>query len=189
MGWHYLSIPKLQRCNRWSLGMDTLFHPTHYNGCNYLSVLRLKLIHVIKGANGVVLDILSNPELFRRLPCLPLKFSMSAYILYCTYTWASLHLVIIKRERLDRPVTHGHLAFYKLNINSVVMCDKWISNSIYRVCTTKSSFNSNRLYNCTLFRIKGITLLSCHIKLLLLITMTLIVTDFDINFDVSQCPR
>ena len=22
MGWNYLSIPKLQRCNRWSLGMD-----------------------------------------------------------------------------------------------------------------------------------------------------------------------
>ena len=22
VGWHYLSIPKLQRCNRWSLGMD-----------------------------------------------------------------------------------------------------------------------------------------------------------------------
>ena len=35
------------------------------------------------------------------------------------------------------------------------MCDKWISNSSYRVCITKSSFNSNRLYNCTLFRIKG----------------------------------
>ena len=48
MGWNYLSIPKLQRLHRWSLGMDKLFHPTHYNGCNYLSMLGLKLIHVSK---------------------------------------------------------------------------------------------------------------------------------------------
>ena len=48
MGWNYLSIPKLQRCNRWSLGMDKQFHPTFYNGCNYLSMLGLKLNHVSK---------------------------------------------------------------------------------------------------------------------------------------------
>ena len=46
MGWNYLSSAKLQRCNRWSLGIDKYFHPTHYNGCNYLSMLVLKLIHV-----------------------------------------------------------------------------------------------------------------------------------------------
>ena len=34
MGWNYLSIPKLQRL--------------HYNGCNYLSTLGLKLNHVSK---------------------------------------------------------------------------------------------------------------------------------------------
>ena len=44
MGWNYLSIPKLQRCNRWSLGMDKLFHSTLYNGCDYISMLGLKLI-------------------------------------------------------------------------------------------------------------------------------------------------
>ena len=48
MGWNYLSIPKLQRLHRWSLGMDKLFHPTHYNGCDYLSMLGLKLNHVRK---------------------------------------------------------------------------------------------------------------------------------------------
>ena len=37
MGWNYLSIPKLQWCNRWSLGMDTQFHPTIYCVCDYLS--------------------------------------------------------------------------------------------------------------------------------------------------------
>ena len=49
MGWNYLSIPKLQPCNHWSLGMDqTLFHPTSYNGRNYLSMLWLKLVHASK---------------------------------------------------------------------------------------------------------------------------------------------
>ena len=48
MGWNYLSIPKLQRCNRWSLGMYKLFHPTLYWACDYLSMLRLKLNHVSK---------------------------------------------------------------------------------------------------------------------------------------------
>ena len=34
VGWNYLSIPKLQRLHRWSLGMDKLFHPTLNNGWN-----------------------------------------------------------------------------------------------------------------------------------------------------------
>ena len=44
----YLSIPKLQRFHRWSFGMDNQFHHTHHNGCNYLSMLGLKLIHASK---------------------------------------------------------------------------------------------------------------------------------------------
>ena len=48
MGWNYLSVPKLQRLHRWSLGMDKLFHPTLYNGCDYLSMLGLRLNHVGK---------------------------------------------------------------------------------------------------------------------------------------------
>ena len=46
MGWNYVSIPKLQRCNRWSLGMHRLFHPTLYWACDYLAMLGL--IHFIK---------------------------------------------------------------------------------------------------------------------------------------------
>ena len=48
MGWNYLSIPKLQRCNRWSLGMDKWFYPTFYWARDYLSMLLLKWIHVSK---------------------------------------------------------------------------------------------------------------------------------------------
>ena len=48
VGWNHLSIPKLHRLHRWSLGMDKLFHPTLYQACNYLSELGLKLNHVSK---------------------------------------------------------------------------------------------------------------------------------------------
>ena len=48
MGSNYLSIPKLQQCNRWRLGMDKLFHRTLYWACDYLSMLGLKLNHVSK---------------------------------------------------------------------------------------------------------------------------------------------
>ena len=48
MQWNYLSIPKLQRLHRWSLGRDKKFHPTLYQVCEYLSMLGLKLIHVSK---------------------------------------------------------------------------------------------------------------------------------------------
>ena len=36
--------------------MDELFHPTLYNGCNYLSMLGLKLIHVSKSGPSSQLD-------------------------------------------------------------------------------------------------------------------------------------
>ena len=48
MAWNYLSVPKLQRLNRWSLGMDKWFHPTLHRACDYLSLLGLKLSHVSK---------------------------------------------------------------------------------------------------------------------------------------------
>ena len=38
--------PTLQRLHRWNLGMHEWFHLTLYNGCNYLSMLRLFLFHV-----------------------------------------------------------------------------------------------------------------------------------------------
>ena len=53
MGWNHLSIPKLQRLYRWSLGMDNWFHPTFYNGSDYLFMLGFKLIHVSKRGPGV----------------------------------------------------------------------------------------------------------------------------------------
>ena len=39
MGWNYLSTHELQKCSRWSLGMDKWSHPTLYWVCDYLSML------------------------------------------------------------------------------------------------------------------------------------------------------
>ena len=49
MGWNDLSIPKLQRCNRWSLGI----YVTLSWECNYLFMLGLKLIFVSKWVRSV----------------------------------------------------------------------------------------------------------------------------------------
>ena len=41
-------FPNYTAANRWSFGMDKKLHLTFYNGCNYLSILGLKLNHVSK---------------------------------------------------------------------------------------------------------------------------------------------
>ena len=48
VGWNYLSIPKLQRLHRWSLGMAKQFHPKLYWTYTYLSRLVLKLNYISK---------------------------------------------------------------------------------------------------------------------------------------------
>ena len=50
VGRNYLSNSKLQRLRRLSLGMDKQFHPRLFWKCEYLCMLRLKLIHVSNGA-------------------------------------------------------------------------------------------------------------------------------------------
>ena len=78
MGWNYLSIPKLQHCNRWGLGMDKLFHRTLYDGCNYLSMLGLKLIHVSKRG--------------------PWSFQVGLITYPCPWTKTGLPLLVSKRR-------------------------------------------------------------------------------------------
>ena len=48
VGWNYLSIPKLQRCNRWSLGLDNWLHATLYWTCDYVFMMGLNLNSVSK---------------------------------------------------------------------------------------------------------------------------------------------
>ena len=48
-----LVMPKFQQCNRWSFEMDKKCHCIFHNGCYYLSVLGLNLIHVSRGTRVV----------------------------------------------------------------------------------------------------------------------------------------
>ena len=43
MEWNYLSIPKLQRLHRWSLGMDKLFCPTFLLGMWLITYAGIKV--------------------------------------------------------------------------------------------------------------------------------------------------
>ena len=47
-GMKLLTNSKLQQLHCSSMGMDKCFHPTLYNGCNYLTMQGLKLIYVNK---------------------------------------------------------------------------------------------------------------------------------------------
>ena len=46
--------------------LDKKFHPTRYNGCNYLSMLGLKLNMLVKGATGVYCCLIQD-KYFRTL--------------------------------------------------------------------------------------------------------------------------
>ena len=63
-----------------SLGMDKEFHPTLYNGCNYLSMVGLDLNHVSKRGPNVFWDIITHPY-----PNFKLKLGMneSLYSMSC----------------------------------------------------------------------------------------------------------
>ena len=50
-------MPELQRLQHWSLWMNKIFHYTLYNGCNYLSILGLELIHVNRDLSPIQFQI------------------------------------------------------------------------------------------------------------------------------------
>ena len=90
MGWNYLSIPKLQRCSRWSLGINKWFHHTLYRACDYLSMLGLKetkpqqykalTVYLIPGISFTSLFILNVTHLINKSVCIwIIVVSMHAY--------------------------------------------------------------------------------------------------------------
>ena len=104
-----LSIPKLQRCKRWSLGMDNEFHPTLFNACNYLFMLRLKLNHVSKRRHRCFMsntrsDIRASTSVTSRLKKVVIWHSYSKFYqsFYCIAPDISLKTKII-RNVTNRP--------------------------------------------------------------------------------------
>ena len=90
MGWNCLSIPKLQRFQRWSLKMENLFHPTFYCACYYLSMLGLKVNHASKGPHVCVLyeQLLSVCQaLCKMYQAIPSVFIRLKYIFIYISDW------------------------------------------------------------------------------------------------------
>ena len=119
VGWNYLSIPKLQRCNRWSLGMDKQFHLTLYQTCNYLSMLGLKLNHVKKGLLEVKCVRKTRYE----------KSVSSKYFLYNKmynkwnkHTKFSLYLIFVPANEVGRGHRKGERASVHLWTESCPLC-------------------------------------------------------------------
>ena len=50
--------------------MDKLFHPVLYNGCNYLSMLGLKLIHVSKRGHWYAVNALKLTKNLGAVACI-----------------------------------------------------------------------------------------------------------------------
>ena len=84
MKWNHLSIPKCQRCTRWSLGMVKLFHPTLHWACDHLSMQGLSLSMLVKSGpsratNSKKGNVWSNQHHVRQM--------RKAYVRAMTSSW------------------------------------------------------------------------------------------------------
>ena len=89
--------------NGWSLGKDN-FYPTHKDGCNYLFMLGLKLIHVSKGAaEDNFTENAQDNNNWDMLQNYSLKMTIISYTLNCEYrvvrNWYS-RLLFTSEDRL-----------------------------------------------------------------------------------------
>ena len=115
MGWNYLSIPKLQRLHRWSLGMDKSFHPMHYNGCNYLSMLGLKLNHVSKRGPRWSVMLWQQPVFFFKNWC------------GIRVIWCQLWHVMISKDSFDRGHNAGSFCLYAQSMRGDLTLQRHLS--------------------------------------------------------------
>ena len=121
MGWNYLSIPKLQRLHRWSLGMDKVISThTLYWACNYLSMLGLKLIHVSKRVHWSILP--SATRGLWHLTCV----IQNIYLICWTEKYFGAVLYMRKTNRLNSGwgfgQTNSPLSTARVLIDAVGLC-------------------------------------------------------------------
>ena len=151
MGWNYLSMPKLQRLHRWSLGIDKQFHPTLYNGCSWHRSPHISTHDV----QNIVEKILRYTGLFyhiwmfrwhRQLKCsLSLSEDKNQFILhrqYYDHWWLvdstsqgiynhGIDLVRSEYSRFtvefpaQRPVTWSFDVFFDLRLNKLLSKQSW----------------------------------------------------------------
>ena len=148
MGWHYLSIPKLQRCNRWSLRMDKSFYLILNWACHNLSMLGVKLIQISKRQPDhpiyialhlkvVALDI-DQTKPWKTLNCIYccFIFPMIEYLVAQGYRavgvlkpWLFRFLFIggvYRLSKRSREHIRSFLFIWKPDINCYILCECWL---------------------------------------------------------------
>ena len=155
VGWNYLVIPKPQRLHRWSLGMGKSFHPTFYNGCDYLSLLGLKLNHVSKRGHW--------GSWYKRNKTTHIKTCTYFMVIYCIrvydrYTYPHsekiTRLVCVSDVKCQVTVSSNiedtrHVALYKQNLiwvelgplganfTTTLQLDIWVGRSMHNHSTNQ----------------------------------------------------
>ena len=147
MEWNYLSIPKLQLWNRWSLGMDKWFNLTLYSVCDYLSMLGLKLNHVYKRGSryrqhrGLVSIHKKNNFPGMRIPMIKIRWSPDHLIfIMVIHTFKN---GIFKLKRPIKFILFDHCDKSNLTIKKMMFCrppDLWQT-----ACLVPVTFHKNYL--------------------------------------------
>ena len=123
VGWNYLSIPKLQRLHRWSLRIDKYIYPTLFNGCNYLSMLVLKLIHLSKrGQWSLAINDSSNDLSAKVSKSLPEPMLTKYRLEHCVHTSVTVELKnpeVTFHENADGNVVRKMAAIFQASICDV----------------------------------------------------------------------
>ena len=118
--WNYLSIPKLQRLHRWSLGMEKWFHPTLYRACDYLSILELYLVHVCRSGPWYQIVLITVLKTRSSNLFIWAMFSVNANQ-SCDHAW--LLLTILTFNTPISALKHGGLVAYKILSASKRHCE------------------------------------------------------------------
>ena len=136
--------------------MDKWFHPTLYNGCNYLSMLGLKLNHVSKRGPWVD-SCYSITHTLQGLKCTYISWDiMYIHLYFCTqhckkFTWKLLLMMSMCQ-------THAHFnppdAPYDTGKIYVDSSDLWHQNHLAKLCWLENWWycrnNQNKKYEICL---------------------------------------
>ena len=87
MGLDYVSIAKLQQCNRWSLGMDKYFHPTLFINSQTSTVA---IVEVWEWISNFIPHPLMQILLFHNCRNAPIPYPTMSQVIaaICTHVWA-----------------------------------------------------------------------------------------------------
>ena len=148
--------PKLQRCDRWSLGMDKWFHPILYNGWSFISILEWSLVAVTKDDSDHF-DTAWSANI-KKQPLLTEKGEHWWFITYFCMMTSSNGTIFRVTGHLcgespvpgefpaQRPVTRSFDVFYDLRLNKRLSKQLWgwwfetPSRQLWRHCNGKIGY-------------------------------------------------